>query len=141
MAQPWAGGRNPVGIPGTEARDETPKYKASSVEWLGDVPEHCEVKRIKYSASVNDETLAETTEATELEAQFEREFAQNPTYIHMYRYGNAYHGVHPFYMWYWGAHAMDYLGDVIFVGADRRAVRRMGFRTASNFADACPPSV
>jgi len=63
LAQPWAGGRNPVGIPGTEARDETPKYKASSVEWLGDVPEHCEVKRIKYSASVNDETLAETTEA------------------------------------------------------------------------------
>ena len=33
---------------------------------------------------------------------FEREFARNPTYIHMYRYGNAYHGVHPFYMWYWG---------------------------------------
>ncbi len=31
---------------------------------------------------------------------------------------------------------MDHLGDVIFVGADRRAVRRMGFRTASTFADA-----
>ena len=31
---------------------------------------------------------------------------------------------------------MDYLGDVIFVGADRRAVSRMGFRTASSFADA-----
>ena len=39
-------------------------------------------------------------------------------------------------MWYWGAHAMDYLGDVIFVGGDRRAVRRMGFRAASTFADA-----
>jgi hypothetical protein len=31
---------------------------------------------------------------------------------------------------------MDYLGDVIFVGGDRRAVRRMGFRSASTFADA-----
>jgi hypothetical protein len=31
---------------------------------------------------------------------------------------------------------MDYLGDVIFVGADRKAVSRMGFRTATNFADA-----
>jgi len=31
---------------------------------------------------------------------------------------------------------MDYLDDVIFVGADRRAVQRMGFRTASTFQDA-----
>jgi hypothetical protein len=39
-------------------------------------------------------------------------------------------------MWYWGAHAMDWLGDVIFVGGDRRSVARMGFRAASTFADA-----
>ena len=31
---------------------------------------------------------------------------------------------------------MDHLGDVIFVGADRKTVRRMGFRVASTFADA-----
>ena len=30
--------------------------------------------------------------------QYEREFAENPDYIHMYRHGHAYHGVHPFYM-------------------------------------------
>ena len=68
-----------------------------------------------------EEVLAETTD---------------PWYIHLYRTSNAYHGVHPFYMWYWSAHAMDYLGDVIFVGADRKAVQRMGFRTASTYADA-----
>ena len=34
----------------------------------------------------------------------------------------AYHGVHPFYMWYWGAHALQHLGDVIFVGGDPRGV-------------------
>jgi len=28
-----------------------PKYKSSGVAWLGDVPEHWEVKRLKYSAS------------------------------------------------------------------------------------------
>jgi type I restriction enzyme S subunit len=39
-----------------------PKYKPSGVEWLGDVPEQWEVKRLKYSASINDETLPETTE-------------------------------------------------------------------------------
>ena len=39
-----------------------PKYKPSGVEWLGDVPDKWEVKRLKYSASINDETLPETTE-------------------------------------------------------------------------------
>ena len=38
-----------------------PKYKPSGVEWLGDVPEHWETKRLKYSASINDEALPETT--------------------------------------------------------------------------------
>ena len=38
----------------------------------------------------------------------------------------AYHGVHPFYMWYWGAHALQHLGRVIVVGGDPRAVRRLG---------------
>jgi hypothetical protein len=83
-----------------------------------------------------DEVLAETTDPAAIESKFEQQYATDPWYIHLYRNSYAYHGVHPFYMWYWGAHAMDYLGDVIFVGADRKAVRRMGFRTAGTFADA-----
>lgn len=39
-----------------------PAYKDSGVEWLGEVPEHWEVKRLKYSASINDDTLPETTD-------------------------------------------------------------------------------
>lgn len=42
-------------------RKPYPKYKPSGVEWLGDVPEHWQVKRLKYSASINDEVLPETT--------------------------------------------------------------------------------
>jgi type I restriction enzyme S subunit len=38
-----------------------PKYKQSGVEWLGEVPEHWEVKRVKYKSTTNDETLPETT--------------------------------------------------------------------------------
>ena len=83
-----------------------------------------------------EDVLAETTDPMALQAKFEQQYATDPWYVHLYRNSHAYHGVHPFYMWYWGAHAMDYLGDVIFVGADRRAVSRMGFRTASTFADA-----
>lgn len=38
-----------------------PKLKPSGVEWLGDVPEHWEVRRLKYLVSINDEVLSETT--------------------------------------------------------------------------------
>lgn len=38
-----------------------PKYKPSGGEWLGEVPQDWEVKRLKYSASINDEALPETT--------------------------------------------------------------------------------
>ena len=38
-----------------------PKYKSSGVEWLGDVPEHWEIRRLKYLVSINDEVLSETT--------------------------------------------------------------------------------
>lgn len=30
-----------------------PEYKASGVEWLGDVPEHWEVKRLRFVAELN----------------------------------------------------------------------------------------
>jgi type I restriction enzyme S subunit len=42
-------------------RPAYPKYKPSGIEWLGEVPEHWDVKRLKYSASINDEALSETT--------------------------------------------------------------------------------
>ena len=83
-----------------------------------------------------EHVLAETTDPFEIEAKFEESFARDPWYIHLYRTSNAYHGVHPFYMWYWCAHAMQHLGAVIIVGGDRKAVRRMGFKPATSLADA-----
>lgn len=83
-----------------------------------------------------EEVLAETTDPAIIESKFEKAFATDPWYIHLYRTSNAYHGVHPFYMWYWAAHAMDYLGDVIFVGGERKTVARLGFRSAGSLADA-----
>ncbi len=71
-----------------------------------------------------------------IEAKFEEQFATDPWYIHLYRNSYAYHGVHPLYMWYWGAHALEHLGDVIFVGGDRKTTARMGFRAASTLDDA-----
>ena len=36
--------------------------KESGVEWLGEIPAHWEVKRLKHLATVNDETLPENTD-------------------------------------------------------------------------------
>jgi hypothetical protein len=83
-----------------------------------------------------EEVLAATTDPSTIESKYEEQYATDPWYVHLYRTSYAYHGVHPFYMWYWGAHALDYLGDVIFVGGNRKAAARMGFRSATSFSDA-----
>jgi len=81
--------------------------------------------------------LAETTEGAALEKKFEAEFARNPTYIHMYRYGNAYHGVHPLYMWYWGEPARQHVGRVIAAGCEDPAVAaRLGWDAADSLDEA-----
>jgi len=83
-----------------------------------------------------EQVLAETTDPLVLEAKFEEAFATDPWYVHLYRTSYAYHGVHPFYMWYWCAHALQHLGGVIVVGGDAKAVRRLGFKPASTLTDA-----
>jgi hypothetical protein len=83
-----------------------------------------------------EEVLEETTDPAEIERRFERAYAEDEWYRHLYRTSYAYHGVHPFYMWYWGAHALEHLGEVIFVGGDPATCRRMGFRRADTLRDA-----
>ena len=83
-----------------------------------------------------EQVLAETTDPIEIEKNFEEQFATDPWYIHLYRTSYAYHGVHPFYMWYWCSHALQHLGQVIIVGGDPKSVRRLGFRSASTLRDA-----
>ena len=84
-----------------------------------------------------EEVLTETTQPDEIEKKYEESFAHNPRYIDLYRNSYAYHGVHPFYMWYWGCYALDYLGKVIFVKPrSAAAVRRMGFDYAKNLTEA-----
>ncbi len=43
----------------TKGLDPNVKMKDSGVEWLGEIPEHWEVQRLKYQSSVNDDTLSE----------------------------------------------------------------------------------
>ncbi|HVM09380.1 MAG TPA: lactate racemase domain-containing protein [Acidimicrobiales bacterium] len=83
-----------------------------------------------------EQVLSETTDPKIIEATYEEQFATDPWYIHLYRTSYAYHGVHPFYMWYWGSHALQHLGQVIVVGGDPRSVKRLGFKSASTLRDA-----
>lgn len=81
--------------------------------------------------------LPETRDAYTLEKKYQDEFAYNPTYIEMYRRGNAYHGAHPFFMWYWGQAGREHVGELIVVGADNRTVPELlGWRRAESMTEA-----
>ena len=81
--------------------------------------------------------LPETRDSYTLEHKYQDEFAYNPSYIEMYRRGNAYHGSHPFFMWYWGQRGRENISRVIVVGADNVTVPAMlGWETASSMAEA-----
>jgi lactate racemase len=81
--------------------------------------------------------LPETTDPKTIQDKYEEEFAYNPKYIDLYRNSYAFHGVHPFYMWYWGCYAMSYVSKVIFVKPrSKRPAEIMGFGTADSVAEA-----
>ncbi len=39
-----------------------PAYKPSGIPWLGDVPEHWDLVRLKHAVQINPETLSEDTD-------------------------------------------------------------------------------
>ncbi|MFQ5662719.1 MAG: lactate racemase domain-containing protein [Terriglobia bacterium] len=81
--------------------------------------------------------LTETRDSLRIQKTYEAEFAADPGYIKMYREGNAYHGVHPFYMWYWGENGRAHLGKVIVVGAvNKRVPAILGWETADSMEQA-----
>ncbi len=84
-----------------------------------------------------EQVLTQTQNPTEIEKRWEESFAYNPRYIELYRKSYAYHGVHPFYMWYWGCYGRQYCGRVIFVKPKSpEAVQRMGYEVAENLQEA-----
>jgi len=81
--------------------------------------------------------LPETRDAFVLREKYEEEFANNPSYVEMYRRGHAYHGAHPFFMWYWGENGRQHVGKVIVAGAENAHVPAMlGWERADNLTEA-----
>lgn len=78
-----------------------------------------------------NECLPDTRDPHELEKRFEKKYAESERYIDLYRHGYAYHGVHPFYMWYWGAHGAAHVGKVVCVNpVSTLAAERLGYDIA-----------
>lgn len=81
--------------------------------------------------------LPESRDPFVLREKYEEEFANNPSYVQMYRDGNAYHGAHPFFMWYWGENGRQHVGRIIVAGAKNRHVPEiLGWETADTVSDA-----
>jgi hypothetical protein len=83
-----------------------------------------------------ERVLTQTRDPQVMEQKFEQEFAENEQYRRMYREGHAYHGVHPFYMWYWGIYGAAWCGRVICVGGNPLTAERLGFATAPSVREA-----
>ena len=65
------------------------------------------------------------------------DFAHRPEYIHGYRYGHAYHGSHPFFMWNSTLVPRRYLSKIYFAGVkDFDAARRCGFEPFATVEEA-----
>jgi lactate racemase len=82
------------------------------------------------------DVLTVTTNPEQISADYEEKFANDSWYVHLYRTSQAFHGVHPIYLWYRIAAAQRHCSDIVWVGADRESAARLGFRAASTLADA-----
>jgi hypothetical protein len=88
------------------------------------------------AADMIAEVLPETSDPAEIASRFLPRFATDPWYTDLYRQRGAYHPLHAFHQWFDLQPAIAALGDVIFVGANRRTAELMGFRGATTYADA-----
>lgn len=80
--------------------------------------------------------LPDTKDSFELRTKYEQEFAHDPNYIQMYRRGTAYHGAHPFFMWYWGENGRRHLGKIIVVADNTYVPEMLGFERADSLTEA-----
>jgi len=101
-------------------------------------PLHAEFSPLHHPSYVDffTDVLTITTSPEQIAADYEEKFANDSWYVHLYRTGQAFHGVHPMYLWYQTAAAQQHCSDIVWVGADRESAARMGFRAASTLADA-----
>jgi nickel-dependent lactate racemase len=86
--------------------------------------------RVKYPSYIDmfERLLPHLRDPFELWELYAEEFAHRPEYVHRYRYGFGFHGVHPFILYGQGAYGFRYLSRVFLAGAkDFETARIVGF--------------
>ena len=85
---------------------------------------------LKYPSYVEifEHLIPETQDPFVLWDLYAEEYAHRPEFVHKYRYGFGFHGVHPLILWGQGAYGLRYMGKVFLAGAkDPEAARLLGF--------------
>jgi len=73
----------------------------------------------------------------ELWSLFAEDFAHRPEYVHKYRYGHGFHGVHPFFMWNSHGAPKRHVSAVFMAGVqDFDVVRHLGFEPFATVEEA-----
>ena len=84
-----------------------------------------------------DKLLPQDTDPYWLWENYVEDFANRPEFIHGYRYGHAYHGSHPFFMWNSTGIPRRYLSKIFFAGVrDFDAAKRCGFEAFATVEEA-----
>jgi nickel-dependent lactate racemase len=94
---------------------------------------------VKYPSYVEmfDKLIPETQDPFVLWELYAEEYAHRPEFVHKYRYGFGFHGVHPLILWGQGAYGLRYVGKVFMAGAKDPAVARLlGFEAFATVAEA-----
>ncbi len=85
---------------------------------------------LKYPSYVEmfETLIPHTHNPFELWELYAEEYAHRPQFIHKYRYGFSFHGVHPLILWGQGAYGLRHVGKVFLAGAtDPEVARMLGF--------------
>jgi nickel-dependent lactate racemase len=94
---------------------------------------------VKYPSYVEmfEKLIPDTQDPFELWDLYAEEYAHRPEFVHKYRYGFGFHGVHPLILWGQGAYGFRYLGKVFLAGAtDFEVARSLGFEPFSTVEEA-----
>jgi nickel-dependent lactate racemase len=94
---------------------------------------------VKYPSYVEmfDKLIPETQDPFVLWELYAEEYAHRPEFVHKYRYGFGFHGVHPLILWGQGAYGLRYVGKVFVAGAkDPEAARLLGFEAFATVEEA-----
>ncbi|HUT71873.1 MAG TPA: lactate racemase domain-containing protein [Desulfatiglandales bacterium] len=84
-----------------------------------------------------EKLIPETKDPFVLWELYAEEYAHRPEFVHKYRYGFGFHGVHPLILWGQGAYGLRYVGKVFIAGAkDPEVARLLGFEAFATVEEA-----